>query len=265
MPFHILLTDRKAGFSLKVSAILDSRQGDLSPPHGTFKGGRPHTMKHQAIGKVALMLSVFFIVAASAEARPVRYDDIFALASVVSQSGRPAVDLRLRSLNQQSSGTTQQTASATNSGNSQDQKSTPAPDTTSAPAPSTRIASLTGTEIAPPQTGQQTNVETVELGEVQGTICDCGPIRIPGGGFPKWPLLGLGAIPFFFIHGCDTAPCEQTTPTPTPPPTTPTPTPTPEPATIFLFGTGLLAVGAGARKRHARNSKNEDAREVRES
>jgi hypothetical protein len=262
MPFHILLTDRKAGFSLKVNAILESRQGDLSPPHGTFEGGRPHTMRHQAIGKVALMLSVFFIVAASAEARPVRYDDIFALASVVSQSGRPAVDLRLRSLNQQSGGATQQTASATNSGGSQDQKSVAVPDTTTS-APSTRVASLTSTEIAPPQTGQQTNVETVELGEVQGTICDCGPIRIPGGGFPKWPLLGLGAIPFFFIHGCDTVPCEQTTPTPTP---IPTPTPSvPEPATIFLFGTGLLAVGAGARKRHARNSKDEDAREVRKS
>ncbi|MCA1815840.1 MAG: PEP-CTERM sorting domain-containing protein [Acidobacteria bacterium] len=220
-------------------------------------------MKHQAIVKTALMLTVFFTVAAAAEARPVRYDDILAMASMVGQSGRPSVDLRLRSQVQQSTGSTQQVASSTNSGSPQDQKSAGAPDTATT-APATRPASLTGTEIAPPQQGaQQPNVETVELGEVQGTICDCGPIHIPGG-FPKWPLIGLGAIPFFFInHGCDTVPCQETPP----PPPTPTPTPptVPEPATIFLFGTGLLAVGASARRRYARGAKNVNAREVRAS
>ena len=91
----------------------------------------------------------------------------------------------------------------------------------------------------------QTGVDVVDQGDVEGTICDCGEITVPGGGFPKWPLLFLAAIPFFFIHGCDD--CE------TPPPSTPTPTPEiPEPASLILFGTGLAAFGARLRKRRTK-------------
>lgn len=94
----------------------------------------------------------------------------------------------------------------------------------------------------------QAGVDVVDQGEVEGTICDCGEITVPGGGFPKWPLLFLAAIPFFFIHGCDD--CE--TP-PSTPPTTPPPTPEiPEPASLLLFGSGLAAFGAGLRRRYAR-------------
>jgi hypothetical protein len=215
-------------------------------------------MRHQAIGKIALMLSVFFIGAASAQASPVRYGDIIAMATVAGQSGRPSVDLRMRPSGQQTAGSAQQTAS-TKGAPAQEQKQSNAPDitaTTSAPATS-NSASLTGTEVAPQQPAQPSNVETVNLGEVQGTICDCGAIRIPGG-FPKWPLLALGGIPFLFInHGCDTTPCEEVFPTPTPPPPG-----VPEPATIFLLGTGLAALGARARRSHAARTQNDEAGEV---
>ena len=95
--------------------------------------------------------------------------------------------------------------------------------------------------------------DVTEEGEVDGAICDCGEILIAGGGFPKWPLLFLAAVPIAFIPDCDD--CEQTEPTPTPTPTppsnpTPTPTPTPEPASLLLFGTGLVAAGAGLRRRY---------------
>jgi len=104
-----------------------------------------------------------------------------------------------------------------------------------------------------------------EDGEVDGTICDCGEILIAGG-FPKWPLLFLAAVPIAFIPDCDD--CEQSEPTPTPTPTppstpTPTPTPTPEPASLLLFGSGLVAAGAGLRHRYkkAKLAQNQETEE----
>lgn len=92
----------------------------------------------------------------------------------------------------------------------------------------------------------QAGVDVVDQGDVDGTICDCGEITVPGGGFPKWPLLFLAAIPFFFIHGCDQ--CETPTPSITPPGTPEIP----EPASLLLFGSGLAAFGAGLRRRYAK-------------
>jgi|SRR5215216_3783624 len=110
--------------------------------------------------------------------------------------------------------------------------------------------------------GQPIGVEIVEEGEVEGTICDCGEILVAGGAFPKWPLLFLGAVPFIFIHDCESCD-EENAPTPTPtPPSLPSPTPTPpgvpEPASLLLFGTGLAAAGAGLRRRFGKTSKEEE-------
>ena len=103
----------------------------------------------------------------------------------------------------------------------------------------------------------QRGVEIIDQGEVEGTICDCGEIDILGGGFPKWPLLFLAAIPLFFIDtgGDVDTPTNSSTPeiTPTPlvtPTPTPPETPIPEPASLLLFGTGLAAFGAGLRRRY---------------
>lgn len=100
---------------------------------------------------------------------------------------------------------------------------------------------------------------TVQTGEdiiVTQEDCDCEQPPAVGGGFPKWPFLGLIAIPFLFIkrhkdncvyNGVGTNPCIPSTP-----PTTPTP-PVPEPTTLLLFGSGLLALGAGVRRRYHRD------------
>ena len=115
------------------------------------------------------------------------------------------------------------------------------PDGTTAEVATTSDTLLSGVAVsADPQAG----VDVVDQGDVEGTICDCGEIWVPGGGFPKWPLLFLAAIPFFFIHGCDD--CE------TPPPPTPPDEVIPEPASLLLFGTSLAAVGASLRRRYAR-------------
>jgi hypothetical protein len=115
---------------------------------------------------------------------------------------------------------------------------------------------LRGVSFNDPQKG----VEIVDQGDVEGTICDCGEILIPGGGFPKWPLLFLAAIPFFFIDTDDDF--ETPTSTPTPPgnpmplpslrSVPPSETPIPEPASLLLFGSGIAALGLSYRRRKSR-------------
>src|SRR5262245_25481224 len=114
-------------------------------------------------------------------------------------------------------------------------------------------SSLLGVEVSPET--QQLGVEVVGDAIVEGTVCDCGEILVPGG-FPKWPLLFLAAIPLIFIHHCDDCDTDCVicnnivTPTPTP---TPPNNSVPEPGTLLLFGSGLLAFGAGLRRRYAKS------------
>ena len=192
-------------------------------------------------GVAAITICLLILSAAPALAEPVRVNQV--VQTLSSSQGVP--DLRLKTLVAQDPVTT-----AKNDG----QKNGPRSET--APAPSGGIKTesiISGVAIvagAPPL-----GVEEFEEAEVDGTICDCGEILVAGGAFPKWPFLFLAAVPLAFINECDS--CNDTTPTPTPTPTpnpspSNTPTSVPEPASLLLLGSGLIAAGAGLRRRYGK-------------
>lgn len=212
-------------------------------------------MRHPARRPIALTLGALLLAAVPAQAGPVEYRDMVSLSSAFGRGGGPSVDLRLRSFTQQQGKANARPDSVASAGAPQDVKSGPSGEGAATATPNT--GSLTGAGVAPQD--QQTTVETIELGEVDGTLCDCGEIRIPGGGFPLWPLLGFAGVPLFFIPGDDDVPSSTPTPTPNQPP----PPEIPEPATLLLLGSGLAALGARARRRRARQSElQQAAREV---
>lgn len=191
-------------------------------------------MRNRAISPAATILSVLllvFVASPAAQAGPVAFSDVVHVMGNVRNGGQ-SQELRLRTISQD--GTTPVNGaviSATKSAATADNPSEP--------------ASLIST-AAGIQEGQQGNVEVIEEGDVTGTVCDCGEIFIPGGGFPAW--LALGGVPLVCVL-VDCSPDKECEGPECNPPCTDC-TPVPEPATIFLLGSGLAALGAKARRRY---------------
>jgi len=192
----------------------------------------------QTARRVTALGSLFVIMSQTTHAGPVLVSQVVQTVNTLQTS----VDLRLRNLSQDPvSPDVKGTTSAIGD------------DANSSKGGAKADSILAG--VAVDLQTQKVGTVVVEEAIVEGTVCDCGEILLPVGGFPKWPLLFLAAIPLIFIpecDDCDVTVCENcviSTPTPTPPPPNST---VPEPTSLFLFGTGLLAIGAGLRRRYAK-------------
>jgi hypothetical protein len=195
------------------------------------------------------MLGVMLAAAPAAHAGTITYGEMVRTAGAGGQL-RTATDVRLR-LGAQGAATGQDGSTQSGAASSQEQQSSGQQTT----APNGSGATRSTPDPTLSQSGGK--VETVDLGDVTGTVCDCGeippPPKIPGG-FPWWTLAG---IPLICVSGICTGGEETPPNTPPTPPNTPPTNPVPEPISLFLFGTGLLAVGAGARRRYGRRQQDE--------
>jgi hypothetical protein len=203
-------------------------------------------MRHQAIRTTALMLGVLLAAAAPARAGTITFGDLVRTVGANGQL-RPASEVRLRFGAQAGSAQSGSAQNGTTTSSASDQQAAGSQQT--APSGTANVSAPASADPTLSQSGGK--VETVDIGDVTGTVCDCGevgPIDIPkAGGFPWWALAG---IPLICVSGICTG--NEDTPPETPPGPTPTPPQVPEPMSLLLFGSGLLAVGAGARRRHGR-------------
>jgi hypothetical protein len=202
-------------------------------------------MRNRAFRSIAAIISVMLLAGTPAPAGPVAIHEVMQVLGGYQNSP----ELQLRSVSPAGApvlgvnGSTQVT-SAVKQSLAAGSVDVPDTSTTGLATNNSTDSLLSGAAVS--SDVPQTSVDVIAQGDLEGTICDCGEITVPGG-IPKWPLLFLAAIPFFFIHGCDDCDTPTGTPTPTPPGTH-----TPEPASLLLFGSALAAFGTGMRRRYAR-------------
>src|SRR5215213_4103866 len=179
-------------------------------------------MRRQVVRTTALVLGVLLAAAPTIRAGTITFGDVVRAADASARM-RSAAEVRLGAQSGTAQSATTQNVASTSA--TQQQNGTQQPSGTQNPStPSDPTLSQSGGKV-----------ETVDLGDVTGTVCDCGeipPVEIPKavGGFPWWALAG---IPLVCVSGICTG-SEEQPPIDNPPPTPPPPQ-VPEPMSLLLF------------------------------